>query len=220
MVHSNVKEIFAFLRELTINNDREWFHAHKAQYDALRQPWEADIERLIALIGEYDLTVRGLDIKSSVYRIYRDVRFSPDKSPYKNYFSAAIGKGGRHCLSSAYYLHMMPGGSLLCGGIWQPDKEILDRLRHLIDAEPDEFRQIIGEKKLKSLYRFDCETLKSMPKGFDKDNELAEYIKMKEYVLVKYVDDSYFDCDDWVERVASDFKPLLPVHRFLDYVFE
>lgn len=91
-----ISDVTAFLRRLEMNNDRAWFKEHKAEYDVLRKAWEADIERLIMLVSEYDEGSRGLNIKNSVYRIYRDIRFRKDKSPYKNYFSAVIGKGGRH----------------------------------------------------------------------------------------------------------------------------
>ena len=88
---SNIPEVLAFLRQLAINNDRTWFKARKTEFDALRGAWEQDMERLIALVAEYYPDVRGLGIKECVYRIYRDIRFSHDKSPYKTYFSGVIG---------------------------------------------------------------------------------------------------------------------------------
>ena len=99
---SNIREIIAFLRQLAINNDRTWFKARKDRYDALRAPWEQDMERLIGLVADFDPQARGLAVKDSVYRIYRDIRFSHDKSPYKTYFSGVIGKGGRHTVQSCY----------------------------------------------------------------------------------------------------------------------
>ena len=89
---SNISEIMAFLRQLAMNNDRTWFKARKHTYDALRGAWEQDMERLIALVATFDPQARGLAIKDCVYRIYRDIRFSHDKSPYKTYFSGVIGK--------------------------------------------------------------------------------------------------------------------------------
>ena len=93
---SNMHEVLAFLRQLAVNNDRTWFKAHKPEFDVLRGAWEQDMERLIALVAAYFPDVRGLAVKACVYRIYRDIRFSRDKSPYKNYFSGVIGRGGRH----------------------------------------------------------------------------------------------------------------------------
>ena len=217
---SSIPEILAFLRQLSINNDRTWFKARKDQFDALRKPWEQDMERLIGLVADFDPQARGLAVKDSVYRIYRDTRFSRDKSPYKNYFSGVIGKGGRHTVQSCYYVHFGVEDLMLCGGIWWPEKAILDQLRGLIDAEPDEFLAIVGNPDLTSRYQWMSQSLKSMPKGYPKDHPLARYLKMKEYLLVDRVDESYFDCEDWVERVAADLQPLKPLHDFLNYVFE
>jgi len=217
---SYIPDILAFLRQLAVNNDRAWFKARKDQYDALRKPWEQDMERLIALIADYFPDVRGLNVKDSVYRIYRDIRFSHDKSPYKTYFSGVIGKGGRHTVQSGYYVHIGVEEMMLCGGIWWPEKPILDQLRGLIDAEPEEFLAIVENPVITSQFQWMSQSLKAVPKGYDKDHPLARYLMMKEYLMVKRVDEQYFDCDDWVERVASDLQPLKPLHDFLNYVFE
>lgn len=217
---SNINEVLAFLRQLAINNDRNWFKAHKSQFDTLRGAWEQDMERLISLIGDYFPDVRGLTVKDCVYRIYRDIRFSHDKSPYKTYFSGVIGKGGRHTIQSGYYVHIGVEEMMLCGGIWWPEKSILEQLRGLIDAEPEEFLAIVENPVIASQFQWMSQSLKAVPKGFPKDHPLARYLKMKEYLLVKHVDEEYFDCDDWVERVASDLQPLKPLHDFLNYVFE
>lgn len=217
---SNMSEVMAFLRQLAINNDRVWFKAHKDRYDALRTAWEHDMERLIGLVAQYDPQARGLAVKDSVYRIYRDIRFSRDKSPYKTYFSGVIGKGGRHTVQSCYYVHMGVKEMMLCGGIWWPEKPILEQLRGLIDAEPEEFLAIINHPDIASRYEWMSRSLKSVPKEYPKDHPLARYLKMKEYLLVKNVDENYFDCEDWVERVAADLQPLKPLHDFFNYVFE
>ena len=217
---SNMHEILAFLRQLAVNNDRSWFKANKAQYDALREPWERDMERLIGLVGQYDSQARGLTVKDSVYRIYRDIRFSHDKRPYKDYFSGVIGKGGRHTQHSCYYAHFGVEELMLCGGIWWPAREILDQLRGLIDAESQEFLAIVNHPEITSRYRWMSRSLKTMPKGYPKDHPMSEYLKMKEYLLVMRLDEDYFDCEDWVERAATDLQPLKPLHDFFNYVFD
>ena len=217
---SNILEVLAFLRQLAIHNDRVWFKAHKEQFDALRGAWEQDMERLIALMADFDPCARGLTVKDSVFRIYRDIRFSPDKRPYKDYFSGVIGRGGRHTVQSCYYAHFGVEELMLCGGIWWPEKAVLDQLRLLIDAEPEEFLAIINNPAITSRYQWASRSLKTMPKGFPKDHPLEQYIRMKEYILVKNLDEDYFDCEDWVERVAGDLQPLKPLHDFLNYVFD
>ena len=213
-------EVLAFLHQLAVNNDRAWFKAHKPQFDALRGAWEQDMERLIALVAGYFPDVRGLAVKDSVYRIYRDIRFSHDKSPYKTYFSGVIGKGGRHLIESGYYVHFGVEEMMLCAGIYMPEKPILEQLRSLIDAEPEEFLAIVEDPAITAQYQWMSRSLKTMPKGYPADHPLATYLKMKEYLMVMYVDEHYFDCDDWVEHVATDLQPLKPLHDFLNYVFE
>ena len=217
---SNIGEILAFLRRLEDNNERPWFKAHKDEYDDLRKPWEQDMERLIALVGDYDPNVAGLPVKDSVYRIYRDIRFSKNKAPYKNYFSGVLGKGGRHTVMSGYYVHFQPGMLMMGGGVWWPEKDILNRLRALIDAEPEEFLGIVNHPDITSRYQWESDTLKTMPKDYPKDHPLAQYMKMKEYILMMRLDEKYFQCDDWVVRVAEDLRPLKPLHDFLNYVFD
>ena len=217
---SDIREVLAFLRQLALNNDRTWFKANKEKFDSLRKPWEQDMERLIGLVSEYFPEVRGLAVKDCVYRIYRDIRFSPDKRPYKDYFSGVIGRGGRHTVRSGYYVHFGVEELMLCGGIWWPEKPVLNQLRGLIDAEPEEFLAIVNNPAITSRYQWASRSLKTMPKGFPKDHPLERYIKMKEYILVMNLDEDYFDCEDWVERVAADLQPLKPLHDFLNYVFE
>lgn len=217
---SNISEILAFLRQLAVNNDRAWFKERKPRFDQLRGAWEQDMERLIAFIADFYPDVRGLAVKDSVYRIYRDIRFSHDKSPYKTYFSGVIGKGGRHTVQSGYYVHIGIDKMMLCGGIWWPEKAILDQLRGLIDAEPEEFLAIVENPSITSRYEWMSRSLKSVPKDYPKEHPMAKYLKMKEYLLAKCVDEDYFDCEDWVERVAADLQPLKPLHDFLNYVFE
>lgn len=215
----NMRDTYEFLKAVAANNNREWFNAHKAVYVALRKDWEADIERLINLMSEYDDSLHGLTVKDCAYRIYRDIRFSTDKSPYKTYFSAVLGKKGRKCIQAGCYLHMEPGGSALHAGIWWPEADILSRLRSEVDANIDEFKSILENPEFSSRFTFYGDKLKVLPRGYSKDNPNAEYIKMKEYLCRKDVDDSYFFCGDWVEKVADDFRYVNEFNRFLNYIF-
>lgn len=218
--YSNISEILAYLRQLEAHNERPWFKEHKDEYDTLRTAWEHDMERLIAMVADFDENVHGLAVKDCVYRIYRDIRFSPDKRPYKNYFSGVLAKGGRHTVMSGYYVHFQPGQIMLAGGIWWPEKTILNKLRALIDAEGDEFLKIVNNPEITSRYDWESNSLKTMPREYHKDNPMARFLKMKEYLLISRPDEAYFNCDDWVQRVANDLRPLKPLHDFLNYVFD
>lgn len=212
--------LFDFLNKLAIHNNREWFHHNKGEFDELRALWINDIQRLISLMSKYDDTLNGVDAKDCVYRIYRDIRFSPNKLPYKTYFSAVIAQGGRKTLKGCCYLHVQPGESGLHGGIWCPEMPLLTRLRHEVEDNIDEFMAIINDAEFKERYRLVGDSLKSMPKGFDKDSPYGEYIKKKEYLVSMPVGDDYFLDENWVARVAYDFKFIKPFNDFLNYVFE
>lgn len=217
---ADMRDTFEFLKGVAANNNREWFNAHKAEYVELRKAWENDIARLINLMTKQDESMRGVRVNDCVYRIYRDVRFSLDKSPYKTYFSAVLGKKGRKCTQAACYLHIEPGNCGLHAGIWWPESDILARLRSEIDANIDEFKAILANPDFSSRFTFYGDKLKNVPRGYSKDNPNAEYIKMKEYLCLKKVDDDYFFCDDWVDKVADDFSYVSDFNKFLNYIFE
>lgn len=215
----NMKDTYEFLKALAVNNNRNWFNAHKDVYLEFRKSWETDISRLIGLMSEWDDTLRGLRVGDCVYRIYRDIRFSADKSPYKTYFSAVLGKKGRKCIQAGCYLHMEPGNSALHAGIWWPESDILSRLRSEVDANMEEFKSILENPEFSSRFRFYGDKLKVVPRGYSKDNPNAEYIKMKEYLCIKEVTDDYFFCENWVEKVAEDFSYVKDFNTFLNYIF-
>lgn len=216
---ANMRDTYEFLRAVAMNNNREWFNAHKDEYVMLRKVWENDIARLISLMSEQDASLKGLRVNNCAYRIYRDIRFSHDKSPYKTYFSAVLGKKGRKCTQAGCYLHMEPGNSALHAGIWWPENDILARLRSEIDANIDEFKAILDDPEFSSRFTFYGDKLKSVPRGYSKDNPNAEFLKMKEYLCIKKVDDDYFFCDDWVEKVAEDFSHVQRFNTFFNYIF-
>ena len=216
---ANMREAYEFLKTLAVNNDREWFNAHKDEYLKVRKAWETDLARLIDLMCEYDDSLRGMTVKDCAYRIYRDIRFSSDKSPYKTYFSAVLGKRGRKCVQAGCYLHMEPGNSALYAGIWWPEANILNQLRSEVDANIEEFKEILENPDLASRFTFCGGKLKVVPRGYSKDNPNAEYIKMKEYICKREVDDSYFYCDNWVEKVVEDFSYVKDFNKFLNYIF-
>ena len=136
---------YQFLSELRDNNRREWFAEHKAQYDMLRSRWLDQLQHLIDLMSQYDDTLHGVKAADCAYRIYRDIRFSHDKTPYKTFFSAVIGKGGRKCTKACYYVHFEPGNSGIFAGLWCPTPDVLRRTRSLIDADGNEKASAIAD---------------------------------------------------------------------------
>ncbi|MDE7443670.1 MAG: DUF2461 domain-containing protein, partial [Muribaculaceae bacterium] len=181
-----IKDLYEFLREVQVNNNREWFAANKERYDELRHLWLADLDRLISDMTKWEPGMSGQNAKTSAYRFYRDTRFSKDKSPYKIFFSALLSPMGRKTTKAAWYLHMGPqpnaySGSGVYGGYWCAETPILKKLRHAIADNIEEWEEIVNAPEMQKYYPGWCgDTLKSMPQGWPKDHPLAEVLKLKE----------------------------------------
>ncbi|MGM9813224.1 MAG: DUF2461 domain-containing protein [Muribaculaceae bacterium] len=212
---------YQFLRELRSNNRREWFAEHKAQYDTLRSRWLDQLQHLIGLMSQYDGTLHGVKATDCAYRIYRDIRFSHDKTPYKTFFSAVIGQGGRKCSKACYYVHFEPGNSGLFAGLWCPTPDVLRRTRSLIDADGNELQAIITNPDFASRFSFTpFQTLKKAPAGYSPDHPLINLLRAKDYTFSHDCPDTYFTNGNWAEKAAADLKTAKPVLDFFNYVFE
>src|SRR5689334_15297678 len=141
-----------FLKGLTKNNNKPWFDAHRAQYEAGRIDFSNFIQLLIDALQKTDTTITGLTARDCMFRINRDIRFSKDKTPYKTNFGASIKRGGRESIYAGYYFHCAPGASFAGGGLWMPEAADLKKLRQEIDYNWDEFQSIIKEKKFRKIF--------------------------------------------------------------------
>lgn len=217
-----MEDILDFLRELRQHNNREWFNERKEQFIELRTLFLNKVDELIRLISVFDEEVVGLTAKDCVYRIYRDTRFSPDKTPYKTFFSAYIAsKGGKKSLRAGYYLHLEPGNCLLSGGVWCPESKLLKGLREAVYEHCDEFIDITENPEFKKRYPiFDGEMLKTIPRPFPKDFKYPALLMRKDYVVIGKREDTFFKGNDWIINVAEDFKILQPFNRFLNYTVD
>ena len=198
------QEILSYLKELAANNNRPWFQENKPRYEVLRQAFIDEVQQLINRIALFDSEIAGLEAKNCLFRIYRDIRFSPDKTPYKRHFSAYIARGGRSSEWGGYYFHLEPGNCHLAGGIWCPSPKLLKRLRQDIYDHIDEF----------------AETLKRMPAGFPTDFPYEEVLRHKDFCVSTTLPDEFFFAEDWVEQTAKLLEKLLPFNRFLNYTLE
>jgi len=214
-----MKELFEFLRELRANNNREWFKSNKARYDSLHEAHVAIVNRLIPKIGEYDPEIRSLEANSCIYRIYRDLRFTTDKTPYKTHFGAYMtGIGGRTSPYAGYYLHLEPDNCLLSGGVWCPTPPMLKRLRRDIFDNAEEFQAILNEPAFMRLYgTLEGEQLKRTPDGFPKDSPFDSLLRYKYYIVSAMKSEVFFENNNWLDQVAEDFKVLYPFNKFLNY---
>lgn len=228
-----IPQLYKFLQENGRRQDRQWFKEHKEEFDTLRALWIADIDRVIGYCREFWPELAGQTGAGSVYRIYRDTRFSNDKSPYKSYFSASVSPRGRSSEGShmpGFYLQVGPtkkSGQIdgydinmsgLYGGIWCPESAVLKKLRKAILDNIDEFEEIINEPRLKAIAPgWDAASLKTVPKGYDRNHPYADLLRLKEYGKFIRHDKEWFSDPSWPEKAAEEFSLLYPMIRFLEY---
>lgn len=218
------RSVIEFLRELAGNNNREWFAENKARYEAARKEVMSLTEALIKGIGEFDSEVRYLEAKECMFRIYRDVRFSPDKSPYKRHFGTYIAKNGGHKSNySGYYIHIEPGNCMVSGGIWCPDSAGVKRMREVIDVEQEELREILTEKEFMKYFGGKMEgiepPLKRMPRGYSEDNPAAEWLKLKQFIVCHKFDDAVLEREDCIEYICKVCKAMMPFSHWANRAY-
>ena len=201
-------EILNFIKDLTENNNREWFQENKPRYEVARKEFTELTEKLIRGIGEFDPEVRYLEPKECMFRIYRDVRFSPDKSPYKRHFGTYIAKcGGHKSRYSGYYIHLEPGNCMVSGGIWCANSDEIKRMREMIDLEYEELREIMNKPEFVKYFHGEMvgfePPLKKMPRGYTEDNPAAEWLKLKQFLVCHRFDDNVLERKDCVEYLCN-----------------
>lgn len=212
------RQLFDFLTRLAENNDRAWFAANRAEFDALRAQWTDSVQRIVNALAVDDPSLRGVRASDCVYRIYRDTRFSHDKSPFKTYFSALISPSGRHCARACYYVHVGVEECAVYGGVWSPEAPVLKKLRRAIVDNIEEFREITETPEIEALYPgWYGRKLKTAPKGYDRDHPDIDLLRLTEYGKCHELDRAFFDAPDWPEKVASMLRILKPMNDFLNY---
>ena len=209
-------KVLQFLKELSQNNNREWFQKNKSWYDESREKVIFLTEVLINEIGKFDASVRGLQAKDSMFRIFRDVRFSHDKRPYKTNFGSFICRGGRKSMNPGYYFHLEPTECFVAGGIYMPSAEPLRAIRNYLAGHAEEFIEITGDPDFKNNFPEMYEDkLKTAPKGFPKDHEYLELLKYKSFIFSKTFNDREVKSDEYVENMVNAFRIVVPLNEFL-----
>lgn len=215
------KQILDFLSELQENNNREWFKDNKARFDILQKEFIDIVQVLINRISMFDKEVAGMQPKDCIFRIYRDIRFSPNKLPYKNHFGAYVALGGRKSERSGYYIHLEPGNSIFSGGLWQPEPALLKLLRKEIYNQIDEFVEILEKPSFKAVYgTLEGEKLKRMPAGYPSDFPHSEILLYKDFTVAASRPDKFFEKKNWIEDAIKCFEELFPFNQFLNYIVD
>jgi len=202
-----------FLNKLKLNNNRDWFNAHKAEYQTIQKEIKKFYEDIKINLEQEDEIE-----KLKMFRVYRDVRFSRDKTPYNHHFAGSFSRSGKQ-LRGGYYLRIRPGESFLAGGFWQPEKEDLFRIRKEIEISDLELRNILTESNFKKHFGgiLVGDELKTAPKGFQKDHPAIDLIRKKGFIAVRNFTDKEVLSSNFLMEVNDSFKALRP---FFDYMSE
>ena len=240
----DTKRILGFLKQVAANNNRPWFQEHKSEYEAVRADFEQGVQQALERIVTFDPETAHLKVKDCTYRFYRDTRFSPDKSPYKNHFGAYINAKGKKALRGGYYLHLEPGHCLVAvGNYWLPTN-ILTSCRNEMMANTDEWLKCVenkvflkyfsdvrkkqpeGEKQSEweeswnSPQGFGLTKLKTCPSGFPRDWEHVKYLRLKDYCAWHHVPDDFFEGDGWLDEMERMCKAAKPMMDFTNAVID
>lgn len=213
-------KIFNFLSELKANNNREWFQDNKKHYQEAHAEFKEFVNLLIPLVAEIDNQVSNITAKDCMFRIYRDVRFSKNKLPYKENFGAHIVPGGKKSGLAGYYLHVEPGGNSFLGiGSYHPQADMLKSIRTEIYYQSDNFKAIINAPPFKAHFgglMMTEDKLKTAPKGFPKDFPDIDLLRYKNYVAGKTLSDEELLQEGLTDYICETFRAGLPFNRFLN----
>ena len=205
------------MKRLDRNNNREWLQGHKPDFERAKEDFASFVADLIGRIAKFDPKIGGLLPESCTFRIYRDVRFSKDKKPYKTNFGAYLSAGGRKSATPGYYFHLQPGHSFLAAGKYNPEPVELLKIRTAIANHTDEFVKILNARNFKKCCgEIHGQRLKTAPKGFPTDHEAIEYLKLKNFLaFVELHDDKFVLSKEFPTFVAGTFKQTKPLVDFL-----
>lgn len=212
-----MKDALGFLKALKTNNDRDWFNANKLLYQKSSDDFKSFVTLLIAGIKEFDDTLGVVEPKDCIFRIYRDVRFSHDKAPFKTNFGAYLAKGGRKSPFAGYYFHLDAEASFASGGIYMAPSDVMKRIREDIDIYSDDFLAIVNDKKFAQTFQFfEEERLKRIPQGFDKESPVAEYLKFKHITPYHSLNEKDIADKDLLKNTLAVYKTMKPLVDFLN----
>jgi uncharacterized protein (TIGR02453 family) len=217
MIHS-----LAFLKDIEQNNNREWFSANKQRYEASKLELTELVSKVLQDASSFEQGVMGQSAKEAIFRIYRDTRFSANKTPYKNNIGAWLVKGGKKSPLAGYYIHIQPGNSFLAGGIWMPESAQLQLIRQELHFNHPIFRDILSAPKFKTTFKqLDDHQLKTIPKGYEKLDPAIDLLRYKSFVVSYKLEDAQLsDLVKLSKEIVRVFKVMSPFVQFLNNALE
>jgi uncharacterized protein (TIGR02453 family) len=219
------KSTLQFLKNLKSNNDRNWFEAHRTEFEKAKIDFEEFIHQVITDLSKVNPPIGKLLPKDCIFRIYRDVRFSKDKAPYKPHFSASINQGGKKSNLSGIYVHIEPTGgwgNFIGGGVWSPEPENLRKIRQEIEYNHEEFFKIIHKKKFKDLFGDLSQEykLKRLPKGLEPGHPAEEYLKLNSFIVTCTIPAKDITTAQLRKSIVNAYKTMMPLLNFINRAVE
>jgi uncharacterized protein (TIGR02453 family) len=216
-----MQDVLNFLSELKENNNKEWFDLHRDRYEQSRKKVLFLTELIIHEIASFDQEIGVQNAKDCVFRIFRDVRFLADKTPYKTNMGSFIVKGGKKSFNAGYYVHIEPGASFVGGGSYCPPADALKAIRTEIFDHPEEFKKLVFNESFRKVYpELWDDKLKTPPKGFPKEFQDIDLLKYKSYAFGSNLTDEEVKSETFVSKVVNSLRELHPVNRFLNEAME
>jgi uncharacterized protein (TIGR02453 family) len=213
-----MEQALKFLRAVGKNNNRDWFEKNKPTYLKVKEGFDDFLEALHKEMLKFDEGLAGMNPRKVAFRIYRDVRFSKDKRPYKTNMGAGFSPHGKMEQEPGYYIHIEPGNkSFVAGGLYMPDPEKLAKIRQEIDYNANKLLKILNDKKFKSYYDglSDWDKLKTMPKGYAKDHPHIDLLKNKSFVVSHKFTDMEVTNKDFKKKLVEAVKQIKPLNDYL-----
>lgn len=213
------RQTFDFIKDISLNNNREWFQDNKDRYDAALENMLEFASAVIKELSQTDPGVAEIDPKKAVQRIYRDIRFSKDKTPYKSHFGIGLSsKFNSKPDTTGYYIHITPGGSFVGGGYWQPSSEHVKAIRQEIDYNAAELKAIVDDKEYLKLFGDirDGNSLKTIPRGYDPNHPDISILKIKDFIGMHTFSDAVLLKPDSYKTVAGVLAKIYPLNQFLN----
>lgn len=217
-----MRKTLGFLRSLRRHNDREWFNAHKEEYLQIKAYVDELAARLIAEVAKVDSRASGLTPADCTYRIYRDTRFSPDKTPYKTHIGIFINPpGGKKSMTCGYYLHIEPDDCMFAAGTICLPSPLVKAIRKSIYDEIDEFRSIVEDEDFRKLFtNLGANLVKTAPQGIPRDWEFIEYVKPRDFLANAPLTDDFLLGGDLAEKLAPYIAQAKRFNDFINYTIE
>ena len=212
-----------FLKDLKKNNNKPWFEKNKDLYLGAKEDIEHLVEQVIEGFGKIDPEIAALQPKDCTYRIYRDVRFSKDKTPYKTNMGAYLNRGGKKIPTAGYYMHFEPGRSMAGGGLWMPMAPELNKVRQEIDYSLAEWNSIVTARAFKKNFPEGLEqedVLSRPPKGYEDSNPAIEYLKLKSFIVTRSFTDTEVQSKSFPKELIKTFESMKDFVYFLNRAME